>query len=195
MSPSRNFPTTFAGIFLPRPSANIFATWFTYDVSGKAWWLSMTANKMADGSYAGTLYQTNGPAFNARHNEIAIETLELALAVAYEPWPGTEPAPTIAPEVIAYHQPEHAVSREYAALGTLLAPFAPPGRFEFRIGDVIASIVDGEAQSGSIEDPLPRQAGSSGHRVRGPFFFDGAAGAGREAGGIDPACRPGWEII
>jgi DNA-binding HxlR family transcriptional regulator len=39
------------------------------------------------------------------------------------------------------------------ALGTLLAPLAPPGRFEFRIGDEIASIVDGEAQFGSIEEP------------------------------------------
>jgi DNA-binding HxlR family transcriptional regulator len=39
------------------------------------------------------------------------------------------------------------------ALGTLLAPFAPPGRFEFRIGDEIASIVDGDAQSGSVEEP------------------------------------------
>jgi DNA-binding HxlR family transcriptional regulator len=39
------------------------------------------------------------------------------------------------------------------ALGTLLAPFAPPGRFEFRIGDELASIVDGEAQSGTVEDP------------------------------------------
>ena len=25
----------------------IFATWFTYDATGKAWWLSMTANKIA----------------------------------------------------------------------------------------------------------------------------------------------------
>jgi DNA-binding HxlR family transcriptional regulator len=39
------------------------------------------------------------------------------------------------------------------ALGTLLAPFAPAGRFEFRVGDEVASIVDGEAQAGSIEDP------------------------------------------
>jgi len=43
----------------------IFATWFTYDLAGKAWWLSMTANKTADGVYAGTLFQTRGPAFNA----------------------------------------------------------------------------------------------------------------------------------
>jgi DNA-binding HxlR family transcriptional regulator len=38
------------------------------------------------------------------------------------------------------------------ALGTMLAPFAPPGRFEFRIGDEIASIVDRQAQAGSVED-------------------------------------------
>ena len=43
----------------------IFATWFTYDVHGKAWWLSMTANKTAPGVYAGTLIQTSGPAFSA----------------------------------------------------------------------------------------------------------------------------------
>src|SRR5262245_50866736 len=36
------------------------------------------------------------------------------------------------------------------ALGTMLAPFAPPGRFEFRIGDEIASIVDRQAQPGSV---------------------------------------------
>lgn len=43
----------------------IFATWFTYDASGKALWLSMTANKSVEGVYAGTLYQTRGPAFSA----------------------------------------------------------------------------------------------------------------------------------
>jgi len=43
----------------------IFATWFTYDINGKAWWLAMTANRMADGTYAGTLYSTRGPPFSA----------------------------------------------------------------------------------------------------------------------------------
>jgi hypothetical protein len=43
----------------------IFATWFTYDLNGNAWWISMTAQKTAEGVYGGTLYQTNGPAFNA----------------------------------------------------------------------------------------------------------------------------------
>jgi hypothetical protein len=43
----------------------IFATWFTYDTTGKALWLSMTANATGAGAFAGTLYQTRGPAFSA----------------------------------------------------------------------------------------------------------------------------------
>ncbi len=43
----------------------IFATWFTYDATGKALWLSMTATKIAEGVYAGVIYQTSGPAFSA----------------------------------------------------------------------------------------------------------------------------------
>ncbi len=39
------------------------------------------------------------------------------------------------------------------ALDTVLAPIAPPGRFEFRVGDEVASLVDGEAQPGPIEEP------------------------------------------
>jgi DNA-binding HxlR family transcriptional regulator len=39
------------------------------------------------------------------------------------------------------------------AVDTVLAAFAPPGRFEFRVGDEIAALVDGEAQAGSIDDP------------------------------------------
>ena len=53
------------GINLAHQGDIIFATWFTYDTTGKAWWLSVTANRTADNVYAGTLYQTHGPAFNA----------------------------------------------------------------------------------------------------------------------------------
>ena len=42
----------------------IFATWFTYDATGKAWWLSMTANASAPNVFSGTLYRTHGPAFS-----------------------------------------------------------------------------------------------------------------------------------
>jgi hypothetical protein len=44
----------------------IFATWFTYDLTGKAWWLAMTANRTGNATYAGTLYQTTGPPFNVQ---------------------------------------------------------------------------------------------------------------------------------
>jgi hypothetical protein len=43
----------------------IFATWATYDLTGKAWWLSMTANRVAGSTYSGAFYQANGPAFSA----------------------------------------------------------------------------------------------------------------------------------
>ena len=43
----------------------IFATWFTYDATGRALWLSMTANKTAEGVYAGIFYETRGPSFSA----------------------------------------------------------------------------------------------------------------------------------
>ena len=39
------------------------------------------------------------------------------------------------------------------AVDTVLAPVAPPGSFEFRVGDEVASLVDGEAMPGSIEEP------------------------------------------
>jgi len=39
------------------------------------------------------------------------------------------------------------------ALDGVLAPIAPPGRFEFRVGDEVASLVDGEARPGPIEEP------------------------------------------
>jgi len=38
-------------------------------------------------------------------------------------------------------------------IDTMLSPVAPPGRFEFRVGNEVASLVDGEAREGSIEDP------------------------------------------
>jgi len=43
----------------------IFATWFTYDVTGKAWWLTMTAPLISTGVYRGTLFKETGPPFNS----------------------------------------------------------------------------------------------------------------------------------
>src|ERR687887_330707 len=39
------------------------------------------------------------------------------------------------------------------AVDTVLGPIAPRGRFEFRVGDEVASLVDAEACAGPIEDP------------------------------------------
>src|ERR671934_2203483 len=39
------------------------------------------------------------------------------------------------------------------AVDIVLAPLAPSGRFEFRVGDEVASLVDGEALPGSVEQP------------------------------------------
>jgi CheY-like chemotaxis protein len=41
----------------------IFATWFTYNDAGNSLWVSMTANKVADGLYSGTLFRSAGPPF------------------------------------------------------------------------------------------------------------------------------------
>ena len=39
------------------------------------------------------------------------------------------------------------------AMDIVIAPLAPPGRFEFRAGSEIASLVDGEVLNGPIDDP------------------------------------------
>lgn len=53
------------GLNIAQQGSTIFATWFTYDASGRAWWLSMTATSVGANVYAGTLYATRGPAFSA----------------------------------------------------------------------------------------------------------------------------------
>src|SRR5213594_3836987 len=37
------------------------------------------------------------------------------------------------------------------ALDIVLAPMAPPGRFEFRVGDEVAGLVDGETHAGPVD--------------------------------------------
>ena len=53
------------GVNFTHQGDTIFATWFTYDVDGTPMWLVATAPKTAPATYAGTLYRTTGPAFNA----------------------------------------------------------------------------------------------------------------------------------
>ena len=53
------------GINFAHQGDTIFASWFTYDLTGKGLWLVMTAVKSAPNIYTGKLYTTTGPAFNA----------------------------------------------------------------------------------------------------------------------------------
>jgi DNA-binding HxlR family transcriptional regulator len=39
------------------------------------------------------------------------------------------------------------------AIDTMLGPFAPKGTFEFRVGDEVATLADGEGRPGPAEDP------------------------------------------
>ncbi len=43
----------------------IFATWFTHDADGNAWYMSMTAFQTGPNTFAGTLYRTTGPLLDA----------------------------------------------------------------------------------------------------------------------------------
>jgi hypothetical protein len=53
------------GINFAHQGDTIFATWFTYDLTGKGLWLVMSASLTAAGTYTGTLVQTSGPPFNS----------------------------------------------------------------------------------------------------------------------------------
>jgi hypothetical protein len=53
------------GVNFAHQGDTIFATWFTYGTDGSPLWLSATAAKVAARVYAGTLYRSTGPAFDA----------------------------------------------------------------------------------------------------------------------------------
>ncbi len=53
------------GINFAHQGDTIFASWFTYDLTGKGTWLVMTATKTGPNIYSGTLLQGTGPAFDA----------------------------------------------------------------------------------------------------------------------------------
>ena len=53
------------GLSFAHQGDTIFATWFTFGVDGKPLWLVVGANRTADNVYAGKLYTSTGPPFNA----------------------------------------------------------------------------------------------------------------------------------
>jgi hypothetical protein len=62
------------GLHLMHQGDVIFAIWFTYDDSGQATWLSMTANRGATNAYEGTLFHTKGPAYDTGMNDASAVT-------------------------------------------------------------------------------------------------------------------------
>jgi formylglycine-generating enzyme required for sulfatase activity len=54
------------GLNFAHQGDTLFATWFTYDGDGKAWWLVAAATKSAASTYTGKLYTGTGPAFDAQ---------------------------------------------------------------------------------------------------------------------------------
>jgi hypothetical protein len=77
--PATAFPPNYQGLWWAAPGGSeagwginfahqgdtIFASWFTYDPTGKGTWLVMTATKIAPNTYSGALLQGTGPAFDA----------------------------------------------------------------------------------------------------------------------------------
>jgi hypothetical protein len=54
------------GLNLTHQGSTLFATWFTYDAQGQPTWLVMSSGRsVARYEYAGELYRTSGPPFNA----------------------------------------------------------------------------------------------------------------------------------
>jgi YVTN family beta-propeller protein len=52
------------GVNLTHQGDVIFATWFTYGADGKGQWLSASAQRTGNATYAGTLYRSWGPPYN-----------------------------------------------------------------------------------------------------------------------------------
>ena len=53
------------GINFAHQGDTIFATWFTYDASGKPWWLVAVLEKKVTGVYSGTIWSESGPLFES----------------------------------------------------------------------------------------------------------------------------------
>jgi hypothetical protein len=53
------------GINFTHQGKVIFATWFTYDLAGKPWWLVVLADRTGPRTYSGPVSTVSGPAFDA----------------------------------------------------------------------------------------------------------------------------------
>lgn len=61
------------GINFAQQDDLIFATWFTYDATGRASWLAASLQQLVpDGPFEGSIYSTSGPPFNAKFSSAAV---------------------------------------------------------------------------------------------------------------------------
>jgi hypothetical protein len=65
------------GIDLAHQGNVIFATWFTHDANGNAWYLTMTAFQTGPGTFTGTLYRTTGPPLDAAFDPAQVQRTEV----------------------------------------------------------------------------------------------------------------------
>ena len=68
------------GINLNHESDTIFATWFTYDLTGAPLWLVSVAGMTSPRVYEGRLLLTSGPTLNARPWPASITTVDVGSA-------------------------------------------------------------------------------------------------------------------
>jgi hypothetical protein len=96
------------GLNVTQQGGVVFATWFTYDESGKGLWLVMPdATQSAPMTYTGKLYRTRGPSFDAT------------------PW---NPANVVATEVgsatLAFSDPSNGTFTAQVGTSTIVKPIA-----------------------------------------------------------------------
>jgi serine protease len=65
------------GIDFAHQGEVIFATWFTHDANGTAWYMTMTAFQTGPNTFAGSLVRTTGPALDAPFDPNQVQRIEV----------------------------------------------------------------------------------------------------------------------
>ena len=58
----------------------IFAVWLTYDAAGNASWLTLAASRTDSDTYAGPVFRTTGPSFDAAYDPAAVSDTQVGSA-------------------------------------------------------------------------------------------------------------------
>jgi hypothetical protein len=77
------------GINFAHQGEVIFATWFTHDANGKAWYMSMTAFQTGPDTFAGTLLSSSGPALDAPFDPNQVRRFEVGSGTLSFSGPGS----------------------------------------------------------------------------------------------------------